>query len=97
MDLVKAYWDDENFGVSSYEIKVESADSFFELSSLVNQLIMNEHSCYITIKISTNTPELLYGVASLDFVFLETSFKLGLKKRTISTQVSLIGIKMMFI
>lgn len=81
MEIIDAYWDDEILGLKCWEIVLNTNDDVKEFAEAERKLISEKSAQYIVVKAPVNAPEFLYELPRLDYTFLETAFKLTLKKQ----------------
>ena len=72
MKIVDAAWEKRNLGVSCSEIALSAEDSFEQLEAAVSGL----DSEYIVLKAPVSSPQFIFSVYSLGFVYVEDSIPL---------------------
>lgn len=80
MDVIDSYWEEKNLGLRSFEIALSRQDTIIEFKQVENELINQKLAQYLVLKVPINAPDFLFGLPPLGYLFLETSFKLSLKK-----------------
>ena len=80
LEIIEAYWDEENLGLKSFEIILSSSDSVEEFFQEEKKLIEESGAKYIVVKTPVNVTDFLFELPKRDYIFLEASLKLILKK-----------------
>lgn len=76
MKYKRTEYEYKNLGVSSCEIVLDKNDTIEEFQKLDSNISEE----YRVLKISTNIPHLLFGLAKLGYIYVETQIILSLKK-----------------
>lgn len=80
MTIVDAYWDERVLGVKCAEISLVASDTLDELVKVENGLIASGTQ-YIVVKAPVAAQECLFGLPRYGHVFIETAFRLVLKRQ----------------
>ena len=81
MKVIDAHWDERNLGVKTFEILLSRDDRLEDFLAEEKRLIEREGAQHLVVKIPVNCPRFLYELPRHNYVFLETSFTLSLRKK----------------
>lgn len=79
MKITHAIWERDNLGTNAYEILLEPVDSPDALTAEEKRLIA-EGAEYLVVKTPVNCPDLLFGLPSLGYTFVEMVFHVAIKR-----------------
>lgn len=74
MEIINATWEKRNFGVDTYEIRINADD--LKRTEEIKGILKELSGAYVVIKIPVANLTLLHLLEKLGFEFLETQFKL---------------------
>jgi hypothetical protein len=80
MEIVDAHWDERNLGLKTFEIILSDTDSLADFLREEERLIREKGARYLVLKTQANKPELLFGLPQANYQFVETAFRLILRK-----------------
>ena len=79
MKIVHAAWERANIGVDAYEITLESGDTTAAYAQ-AEQGLLADGAEYLVVKTPVEEPEFLFGLPKLGYAYVETVFKVAIKR-----------------
>jgi hypothetical protein len=80
MKTIHATWELDNLGLDTYELLLEPGDTL-EILAQKERRCIEKGARYLVVKTPVNCPQLLFGLPSLGYTFVETVFHVAIKRK----------------
>jgi RimJ/RimL family protein N-acetyltransferase len=79
MKIVHATWERANLGVNAYEVFLENDDTLDQFRQ-AEQCLIQDGGDYIAVKTPVNRGDLLFGLPTVGYTFVETLFRIAVER-----------------
>jgi hypothetical protein len=79
LKIIDAVWEKRNLGVTCFEVRIETADSWKEVENQLNQL----NAQYVVVKVPAGRSDIMIRIASLGYIFIEGSIHVSIAVKNV--------------